>query len=129
MNADVAKWVLSTIPVEQTEKKLNEMCQTISDINFVEWLVTERNFTPTTTTFLKVCSTSRGGWTLPQWLSTRVKLGPGDIQVSLERALCWNNIAIADWLESTFGVMGTLLESCLYKYARISAITKTNWGD
>ncbi|KAH3742771.1 hypothetical protein Pelo_15834 [Pelomyxa schiedti] len=108
---DVAKLVLSTILVEPRIKMLNKMCQHIADVSFLEWLITERNFTPTAATFIMVCSTSRGGYTLPQWLSTRVKLGPADIQASLEHALLWSNTTIADWLESTFGVMGTV-NSC-----------------
>ncbi|KAH3732584.1 hypothetical protein Pelo_16586 [Pelomyxa schiedti] len=107
-NASIGKWALSTALVEPSPSILNETCQSIAEVEFVEWLITERHFTPTEATFLRVCSTAKGGCSLPRWLSTRVKLGPADIQSSLECALRWNNTAIADWLESTFGVMGTV---------------------
>ncbi|KAH3766693.1 hypothetical protein Pelo_1454 [Pelomyxa schiedti] len=107
-DASVGKWALSTSPTLPRNEILNRMCKSIGNVSFVEWLVTERNFTPTAETFFTVCSTPRGGSGLPQWLSTRVKLSPADIQVSLERALRSNNTAIADWLEGTYGVMGAV---------------------
>ncbi|KAH3722962.1 hypothetical protein Pelo_18331 [Pelomyxa schiedti] len=107
-NASIGKWAISTAPVEPSQSTLNEMCQSIAEVDFVEWLITERHFTPTEDTFLSVCSTGKGGSSLPRWLSTRVKLGLAEIQSSLERALRWNNTAIANWLESTFGVMGAV---------------------
>ncbi|KAH3766697.1 hypothetical protein Pelo_1459 [Pelomyxa schiedti] len=107
-SVNIGKWALSAFPIEAGEATLNEMCRCIQDISFVEWLITERNFTPTATTFVSVCSTSQGGCALPQWLSTKVKLDPADIQLSLEHALHANNTAIADWLESTYGVMGAV---------------------
>ncbi|KAH3759698.1 hypothetical protein Pelo_8482 [Pelomyxa schiedti] len=110
-SATIGKWALSTFPIEPSEGTLNRMCSCIQDTSFVEWLINERNFTPTAATFVSVCSTSQGGCALPQWLSTKVKLDPAVIQVSLERALSWNNTAIADWLESTFSVMGPLTSS------------------
>ncbi|KAH3766702.1 AAA family ATPase [Pelomyxa schiedti] len=110
-SSNIGKWALSSFPIEPGEGTLNRMCRYIQDTSFVEWLITERNFTPTAVTFACVCSTSQGGCTLPRWLSTKVKLVPADIQVSLERALSWNNTAIADWLESTFSVMGAVTAS------------------
>ncbi|KAH3756563.1 hypothetical protein Pelo_11674 [Pelomyxa schiedti] len=103
---DVAKWVLTVLPSTPGEKILNCLGGSMGDVGFVEWLMTEKGFTPTSSMFKAACSTSRKkGSTLAKWLSTRVSLSQSDFTKALLSALRWSNMEVAEWLEGTFHVM------------------------
>ncbi|KAH3742998.1 hypothetical protein Pelo_15611 [Pelomyxa schiedti] len=108
-NADVAKWALKTSPLIPAEDTYNRLCQEVGDVEFLQWLTTEKSFTPTPATFSSVCSTSnKRALSFAKWLSTRVTLQPLDIRIAFIGALQYNNIEVAEWLEATFHVMDTL---------------------
>ncbi|KAH3756562.1 hypothetical protein Pelo_11673 [Pelomyxa schiedti] len=108
---DVAKWVLSALP-SPPENVFNALCRSLGDVGFVQWLMTEKGFTPTSSTFKAACSTSRKkGSTLAKWLSTRVSLSQSDFTNALLSALRWSNMEVAEWLEGTFHVMDSVNSS------------------
>ncbi|KAH3762889.1 hypothetical protein Pelo_5190 [Pelomyxa schiedti] len=102
---DVAKWVLAIQPVCPSNTILNFLCQQFGDVEFTEWLCTEKHFVPTQATFVGACSMNRGGPTLAKWLSTRVSLTQSDMVKSLQCALRNGNIQVAEWLDETFFIM------------------------
>ncbi|KAH3766868.1 hypothetical protein Pelo_1262 [Pelomyxa schiedti] len=102
---DVAKWVLATQPVCPSNTILDFLCQKFGDMEFVEWLCTEKHFIPTPATFVAACSTERGGATLAKWMSTRVSLTQSYVVKSLQCALRNGNIQVAEWLDESFFIM------------------------
>ncbi|KAH3722655.1 hypothetical protein Pelo_18639 [Pelomyxa schiedti] len=108
-NPVAAKWALKTSTVDPTESDYNRLCQNMGDVEFLQWIITEKSFTPTPATFSSACSTSnKRGSSLARWLSTRVTLQPLDIQNALVAAIRFNNTEVAEWLEATFHVMDTV---------------------
>ncbi|KAH3758425.1 hypothetical protein Pelo_9773 [Pelomyxa schiedti] len=106
---DVAKWVLTVLPSPPADKVLSQLCGHFGDVEFVQWLMTEKSFTPTAATFKAACSTSRKkGSTLAKWLSTRVSLSQSSLNKALVSALRWSNMEVAEWLEGTFHVMDSV---------------------
>ncbi|KAH3764561.1 hypothetical protein Pelo_3579 [Pelomyxa schiedti] len=124
---EIAKWVISAVPYGAPSAYMNEMCRVVGDVKFVEWLVTEQHFIPTASTFVCACSTLGGECALPQWLSTRVELQPGDLQLSLQKALFSGNIEIANWLESHFSVMESV-NSCAPAAEKLAQMCLTQFG-
>ncbi|KAH3763909.1 hypothetical protein Pelo_4231 [Pelomyxa schiedti] len=93
---DVAKWMLSLFPTETpSEEAFNCLCKITGDVEFVEWLINEKNCTPTAESFAWACSTS-------------AKEHESDIIHSMVKALLWNNTEVANWLEDTFHVMQSI---------------------
>ncbi|KAH3722912.1 hypothetical protein Pelo_18383 [Pelomyxa schiedti] len=109
-NVDVAKWMLSLFPTETpTEEAFNCLCKNTGDVEFVEWLINEKNCTPTAESFASACSTSaKNGSSLARFLATLVTLSESNIIHSMVQALCWNNTEVAKWLEDTFHVMQSI---------------------
>ncbi|KAH3764932.1 hypothetical protein Pelo_3206 [Pelomyxa schiedti] len=107
LNPDVAKWVLTTLSLDPSQGTLSYLCGHLGNVEFAEWLITEKEFAPTTELFLLACCTSSGSSSssLAKWVSTRVTLTPSDITKGLKKALEKSNTDVAEWLDITFHVM------------------------
>ncbi|KAH3705891.1 hypothetical protein Pelo_19561 [Pelomyxa schiedti] len=106
-NADVAKWVLTTLPLNPSQETLNSLCGNLGNVEFAQWLVTVKKLAPTPESFVLACKSSglSSSSSLAKWLSTRVTLTPSDITKGLINALLKSNIEVAEWLDVTFHVM------------------------
>ncbi|KAH3731451.1 hypothetical protein Pelo_17716 [Pelomyxa schiedti] len=129
-NEDTVKWVLSKLQQAPNEGILNSVCQHIGDVSFVEWLITERHFTPTLATFASACSTpKRNGASLAKWLSTRLTITLPVVINSLKKALIYNNTDVADWLEATFHVMDAVNSSTVEDAGSVLVDICQEYGD
>ncbi|KAH3722616.1 hypothetical protein Pelo_18678 [Pelomyxa schiedti] len=111
-NPEVVKWVLTKVPLNPSEEALNVLCGNLGDVEFTQWLITEKKFTvtPQMFEFGCACTTSKGGGlALAKWLSTRVTLSQSDVTRSLLKALQVRKIEVAEWLENTFHVMNDVI--------------------
>ncbi|KAH3744328.1 hypothetical protein Pelo_14262 [Pelomyxa schiedti] len=110
-NLDVLKWALSANYHSfgtPTKENLEILCAESEGVQFCQWLVEERSFTPTPLMFCSACNNSEDNTQTAKWLSTRVPLSPEDICDSFSSSLAHNNTSIASWLDETFHILNRL---------------------
>ncbi|KAH3723114.1 hypothetical protein Pelo_18182 [Pelomyxa schiedti] len=106
-NLDVMKWAISSFPSFEapTKKNLERFCAGPEGVQFCQWLVEERSFTPTPLMFQSACKNTKDNTQTAKWLSTRVPLSPEVITDSFIISLASNNTSIASWLDETFHIL------------------------
>ncbi|KAH3763158.1 hypothetical protein Pelo_4989 [Pelomyxa schiedti] len=114
-NPDVARWLLSVVvdePAEAIEKHLNELCKNTGDVNF---------------------GAPKRGSSLARWLYSNkfapLLLSQEDLLKGLSKALLVGNIDVAKWLEDTFHVMDSSVNSSPIERAEKMLITLCRKGN
>ncbi|KAH3760504.1 calmodulin-dependent protein kinase [Pelomyxa schiedti] len=101
-NPEIAKWALITLTCEFTHVDLSVMCASVGLSSFAEWLIAERQFVPTPSTFFMAGSCRSVKVEFLQWLSTNVALSLKDLIHTLINALLLGNTIVAAWLDQRF---------------------------
>ncbi|KAH3761269.1 hypothetical protein Pelo_6909 [Pelomyxa schiedti] len=106
-NLAVLKWAMSAFPstTAPTKENLERLCSGPEGVQFCQWLVEERSWTPTPWMFQSACLNSTDNVQTAKWLSTRVPLSPEVITDSFIISLANNNTSIASWLDETFHIL------------------------
>ncbi|KAH3723284.1 hypothetical protein Pelo_18012 [Pelomyxa schiedti] len=106
-NLEVMKWAISAYPsIGTTEDNLATLCAGPEGVQFCQWLLDERSFTPTPSMFQAACKNTKDTTRTAKWLlSTRVSLSPEVICNSFSSSLAHNNTSIASWLDETFHIL------------------------